>query len=58
MTFAEFLDTGSRSTRWFHALSAGNTGQPASVGVGVGVGDPPIASAGTISSSARGRRRR
>src|SRR5262249_25722582 len=26
---AEFLATGSRSTRWFHGLSFGNTGQPA-----------------------------
>src|SRR5215207_5364783 len=27
---SEFGCTGSRSTRWFHGLSAGNTGQPAS----------------------------
>ena len=27
MIAAEFLATGSRSTRWFHGLSAGNTGQ-------------------------------
>src|SRR4051794_24001418 len=27
---SELGRTGSRSTRWFHGLSAGNTGQPAS----------------------------
>ena len=31
---AEFLATGNRSTRWFHGLFAGNTGQPGAAGSG------------------------
>ena len=31
---AEFLATGSRSTRWFQGLSAGNTGQAKAPGSG------------------------
>src|SRR3954447_7979917 len=41
---SEFACTGSRSTRWFHGLSAGNTGQPASTAAPMAT--PPYKSAG------------
>src|SRR4051794_11539514 len=41
---SEFRCTGSRSTRWFHGLSAGNTGQPASTAAPIAT--PPYKSAG------------
>ncbi len=43
---AEFLATGSRSTRWFHGFSAGNTGQFGAAGRAL-----PDTSAGTTTSA-------
>ena len=34
ISLAEFLATGSRSTRWFHGLFGGNTGQLCAPGSG------------------------